>query len=126
MRNFLRIAERVDTLPVLNALACHPDLWDENTLRTKHPQTAHSQVSDIWVWFNDIRPEALAAAIDDKDVVPYRAWSVIPQFFRELPATSLWASHPSWKMFTKRTPRSIIRRASRQALPKEGLSGSQP
>ena len=78
MKHFLRIAGGIDATPVLNALANHPELWDENTLRTAHPGTAHAQASDIWVWFNDVAggPEGV---VDDKDVVPYRAWSVIPQ-----------------------------------------------
>ena len=78
MRNFLLIAQNIDVVPVLNALAGHPDLWDEHTLRTTYPGTPHSQVSDILVWFNDLDqpPEAL---IDDKAVAPYRAWSAIPQ-----------------------------------------------
>ncbi len=79
MRNFVRMAERVDVLPVVAAIAQHPDLWDEHTLRTRHPQTAHAQASDIWVWFNDVNPAAIEAVADDKDVIPYRAWSVIPQ-----------------------------------------------
>lgn len=78
MRNFLRIAQGINTMPVLNALACHPDLWDENTLRTTYPGTPHSEVSDIWLFFNAI-PEDLTAVIDDKEVIPYRAWSLLPQ-----------------------------------------------
>lgn len=77
MRNFLRIAQGVDVVPALNALAQKPDLWDENTLRTTHPGTAHSQVSDIWVWFNDASDPT--KVIDDRDVIPYRAWSDLPQ-----------------------------------------------
>ncbi len=77
MRNFWKIAENVDVVPVINALATRPDLWNKNTLRTQHPGTAHSQVDDIWVFFNDISsPEAVA---DDKDVVPYEAWWQLPQ-----------------------------------------------
>jgi hypothetical protein len=36
-------------------------------------------VSDIWVFFNDIDPEAVAKAVDDKDVIPYPGWYVLPQ-----------------------------------------------
>lgn len=77
MRHFLKIAENVDVIPVLNALQSRPDLWNQNDLRTKHPGTAHSQVDDIWIWFNDVStPEAV---IDDKEVVPYEAWHQLPQ-----------------------------------------------
>lgn len=79
MRNFLRIAEGVDTVPVLNALAQNPDLWNQNTLRTTHPLSAHAQVSDCWVFFNDIDPENPAATIDALQVRPYEAWARLPQ-----------------------------------------------
>ncbi len=78
MRHFLNIAHDVDCLPALHAIALNPDLWNENTLRTAHPGTAHSQVSDIWCWFNPI-PDDVTAVIDDREVIPYRAWTVIPQ-----------------------------------------------
>lgn len=78
MKHFLRIAQGVDTMPVLNALAVNPDLWDENTLRTTHPGTAHAQVSDIWIFFNAI-PADPTTVIDDKDVIPYRGWDALPQ-----------------------------------------------
>lgn len=65
-------------MPVLHALALNPDLWDENRLRTTYPGTPHNEVSDIWVFFNEI-PDDPATVIDDKDVIPYRAWSVLPQ-----------------------------------------------
>lgn len=75
MRHFQKIADGVDVVPVLDALARNPDLWDQNTLRTRHPGTAHADVSDIWVWFND--PEGDVA--NDKEVVPFPAWDRLPQ-----------------------------------------------
>lgn len=75
MRHFLKIAENIDVVPVLCGLAHHPELWDQNTLRTRHPGTAHSDVSDIWVFFND--PAGDVA--NDREVVPYAAWQLIPQ-----------------------------------------------
>jgi hypothetical protein len=77
MRNFQKIAEGVDVIPLLNALAVHDDLWNENTLRTTHPDSPHKEVDDIWVWFND--PSDPAAVVDDLTVIPYRAWYEIPQ-----------------------------------------------
>lgn len=77
MRHFLKIAENVDVIPVLNALQNRPDLWNQNQLRTQHPGTAHAQVDDIWIWFNDVsQPEAV---IDDKEVISYPAWGELPQ-----------------------------------------------
>lgn len=75
MRYFLKIAEGVDVIPLLSSLNAHPELWNQNTLRTKHPGTAHSEVSDIWVWFNDISDPV--AVLNDKEVVPYPAWNIL-------------------------------------------------
>ena len=75
MRHFQKIAEGVDVIPVLDALMRNADLWDGNTLRTKHPGTAHADVSDIWVMFND----ASRDVANDREVIPYPAWERMPQ-----------------------------------------------
>ena len=88
MRNFAKVGE-ADVSLIMSQLRLYPDLWDENTLRTKYPGTAHSQVSDIWVWFNNIvipiidenQMELLKVGpgpINDKEVIPYRAWQLLP------------------------------------------------
>lgn len=77
MKNFLKLASNVDVLPIMTELHRYPELWDEHSLRTKHPLTAHREVSDIWVWFNRI-PKNQNDIIDDKDVIPYRAWRRVP------------------------------------------------
>lgn len=77
MRNFQRIAAGIDVFPLLHALQRQPELWDQNTIRTEHPMTAHGEVSDILVWFNDTSdPQAV---VDDRDVIPYPAWEKLPQ-----------------------------------------------
>jgi hypothetical protein len=77
MKFFTPIAQNIDIVPVMNALAVHPELWDQNTLRTTHPGTAHSDVSDIWIWFND--PTNPAEVVNDREVIEYPAWRAIPQ-----------------------------------------------
>lgn len=77
MKNFLKLTSNVDVLPIMIELQRNPDLWDENTLRTKHPGTAHAEVSDVWVWFNKV-PELFNEVVDDKDVISYRAWKELP------------------------------------------------
>jgi hypothetical protein len=77
MRNFFKLAEGVDVIPLLNALAVHDDLWNENTLRTTHPLSPHQAVDDIWLMFNEI-PDSPDAVVNDLDVIPYRAWSELP------------------------------------------------
>lgn len=78
MRNFLKLAEGVNTLSLLQQLQTNSYLWDENTLRTKHPGTAHSQVSDIWLWFNVVDNKNPLNVINDKDVIPYSGWNLLP------------------------------------------------
>lgn len=82
MRHFLKIADNIDVVPILHSLALNADLWDENTLRTNHPNTAHGETSDIWVWFNEI-PENLEDVINDIQTLPYRAWDTV-QPLREI------------------------------------------
>lgn len=53
MKHFQRIAEGIDVLPTLLALHQHPELWNANTFRKDTPGTPHSQMSDIWVRYND-------------------------------------------------------------------------
>lgn len=77
MKNFLKLADNVNVMQIMIELQRNNDLWDEHTIRTKHPLTAHREVSDIWVWFNEI-PKDTNKIIDDKDVIPYRAWKELP------------------------------------------------
>lgn len=76
MRHFQKIAEQIDVIPLLNALAVRPDLWNEHVLRTTHELSPHKQTDDIWCMFN--AEELVEAVIDDCEVVPYRAWHDIP------------------------------------------------
>ena len=76
MRNFLQIGH-VDSVPTLAALATMPDLWNENTLRTRHHATAHAEADDIWLQFNRL-PDNPAEVVDDTVVFPYPAWDALP------------------------------------------------
>lgn len=76
MRHFLQLAGGIDVTPVLHALSLNQDLWNENTLRTAHPMTAHAEADDIWLLFNRI-PANPAEVVDDVHVVPYRGWDVL-------------------------------------------------
>jgi hypothetical protein len=78
MNNFLKIAAGVDIVPLLTAIQRQPELWNENSLRTSHELTPHKEVSDIWVWFNDLK-DNVADAIEDLQTVPYPAWDKLPQ-----------------------------------------------
>ena len=80
MKYFQKIAQNVNVNRLMHEIQRQPELWDENTLRTKHPGTAHSQVSDIWVWFNDtlLRQTDKEYITNDKEVISYRAWKLLP------------------------------------------------
>ena len=81
MRHFLKIADGVDVTPVLRELIVQPELWNQNTLRTEHPDTAHSDVSDIWLWFNEL-PTNPEDVINDIQTHPYPAWERLPSLRR--------------------------------------------
>lgn len=78
MRNFCKIFEGLDVVPLLNALAVKPYLWNANSLRTTFPGSPHADCDDIWLFFNDV-PEDPAAVVDDIAVRPYPAWQELPQ-----------------------------------------------
>lgn len=54
MRNFYKLAEGVNTTPLLDAVVRNPQLWNEHKIRTTHPQSPHAQVDDILLRFQDI------------------------------------------------------------------------
>lgn len=78
MRNFLKIADGVDALPVLHALALNEDLWNAHSLRTLYPVSPHHEADDILLWFNDLDQDPAKIA-DDKAVIPFPAWDRLPQ-----------------------------------------------
>ena len=42
------LASGINVTPLLWALHEHPELWDQNTSRTEHPDSPHHGLSDIW------------------------------------------------------------------------------
>lgn len=83
MRYFQQLAAGINVTPLHNALQRQPELWDKNPIRTQHPGTAHAQVSDILVRFNDleefIRTGDPTTITDDREAIPYDAWDKLPQ-----------------------------------------------
>lgn len=78
MRNFVKIFEQLDVVPLLAALAAKPHLWNANDLRTTFPGSPHADVDDIWLFFNDV-PDDASAVANDIAVRPYPAWHELPQ-----------------------------------------------
>lgn len=75
MRHFFKVGE-VNVLPLLHAIQRQPELWNQNKLRTEFPGTPHAEAEDIWLWFN---PSDSNDVKNDKETVPYPAWSELPQ-----------------------------------------------
>jgi len=78
MKNFRRIAQGIDTTRLLLNLQRRPELWDQNTLRTTHPQTPHKQVSDIWLRFNRLEEE-VEKVVDEHESIDYPAYAYLPE-----------------------------------------------
>lgn len=83
MKYFQQLAAGVNVTPLMNALQRQPELWDANPIRTKHPGTAHAEVSDILVRFNDVeeylRTGDASTIVDDREAIAYPAWEKLPQ-----------------------------------------------
>lgn len=82
MKHFLKVMERVDVRSLADQLDLHPELWDQHKIRKEAPGTPHSQMSDIWVRFNDVAPFDLSgdySKFSDPHVpVWYPAWDALP------------------------------------------------
>lgn len=81
MRNFLKLAQNVPTMPLLHAIQRQNELWNQDDLRTHYPNSPHVAADDIWLRFNDKtfwkdQPELV---MNDLEIVNYPAWNSLPQ-----------------------------------------------
>lgn len=83
MRNFLKIAEGIDVMPLLHAVQRQPELWNQETLRTTHESTPHKEVEDILLRFNDLEmyknTKDAASILDEHESICYQGWYRLPQ-----------------------------------------------
>jgi len=85
MRNFLKLAHNINIVPLLHAVQRQPELWNQNRLRTTHEQSPHTQVDDIWLRFNDLKPyegkelSEYAPVMDEHESICYPAWFKLPE-----------------------------------------------
>lgn len=83
MKYFQQLAAGINVTPLLNALQRQPELWNEHPIRTKHPGTAHADVGDILLRFNDYsefeRTGDPTTVTDDKECIAFPAWEKLPQ-----------------------------------------------
>ena len=76
LNNFYRVCEGVDVAKIMLALKANVELWNQNTLRTNHPETAHGEVNDIWLRFN--QTDNPKAVVDDRECINYPAMYSLP------------------------------------------------
>jgi hypothetical protein len=82
MEFFKKMPFTFDIGPLRSALAAHPELWDQYSVRKTAPATPHGDMSDIWVRYNDIEPfreSGNYSTFNDRHVpVWYDAWTKYP------------------------------------------------
>jgi len=80
MRNFHKIGNGIDTLPLLHSLMRQKNLWNQNKLRTTHEGSPHTAVEDIWLRFNDLAlVSTREEVLDQHESICYPAWDSLPQ-----------------------------------------------
>jgi hypothetical protein len=83
VRNLVKIAQGIDTAPLLLALARQPKLWDRHGFRKEIPDGPHSQMNDIWLRYNDEKPFKASGDWstfnDEHESVYYPEWFHLPQ-----------------------------------------------
>lgn len=85
MQHFELITDGIDVKPLLAQIEAHPELWNQNDWRKTRPDTAHAEMTDIWVRYNDIARLDLSnpAAFNGEHVpVWYEAWSKLTELHK--------------------------------------------
>lgn len=82
MKHFLKIGQ-VDPTPLLHQVTVNPELWNGNTIRTRHPGSAHEEADDIILRFNDVsefeRTGDFRSITDDRTCHEWAAWNVLTE-----------------------------------------------
>lgn len=80
MRNFLKIAD-IDPMPLLHAVIRQPELFNQKTTRTFHPQSASRNIDDILLRYNDYREgdDFFDKVCSEIDCVNMPVFSQLPQ-----------------------------------------------
>jgi hypothetical protein len=77
-KNFIPIAT-ANVQPLVEALNQYPEMWNQNTLRTTHFMSPHTEVEDIWVRFNKIESDATRQSLlDDNESIWYGSAGPLP------------------------------------------------
>lgn len=80
MRNFQRIAHGLSTTALLQELAAQPELWNQYTVRTQHPMSAHRVVDDVLLRYSPFNTgeDFVEKVCSEIAVVTYPAWYKLP------------------------------------------------
>ena len=80
MRNFQCLAKGVNPTGLLQELASQPELWNQYTVRTHHPQSAHRVVDDVLLRYSRFNSgdDFVEAVCSEIAVVDYPAWYKLP------------------------------------------------
>lgn len=82
MNNLVKIAQGVDTAPLLLEIARQPKLWNRHAVRKNAPETPHAAMSDIWLRYNDEKPFKESGDYskfnDEHDAIFYPEWFALP------------------------------------------------
>ena len=80
--NFVKIVQGVDTAPVLLELARNPRLWGRRRFRKDIPDGPHSEMTDIWLRYNDEKPYKESGDYskfnNEHESVFYPEWFALP------------------------------------------------
>jgi hypothetical protein len=92
VRNFYRLASKIDIMPIMMALNSQPELWNQHTLRTTAEvvnddgeviKTPHREIDDIWLRMNDLEKSMQAKEqelfVDHRESINYPAMEKLPQ-----------------------------------------------
>jgi len=82
LKLFQKLPYTVDVSEINRQLAEHPELWDGNPFRRTAAGSAHTEMRDIWVRYNDaskyLAKGSFAGFNDEHVPVWYPAWSKVP------------------------------------------------
>lgn len=86
MRNFVKIAQGVDVMPLLLALHRQPELWHEDTYIRNYPQGPFGEVDSIMLRFPEkalvdsvAAQQAFLAEHDQHESIDYPAYAALPE-----------------------------------------------
>ena len=80
MSHLARLPVVVDVQPIIAEIEAHPELWNQHTARRDATGSPHTQMSDIWVRYNDLSVlQADPWRFNDMHYpVWYPAWFALP------------------------------------------------